>query len=1252
MTSPPPPGHLPPASFPLPSTGAAISVRSPLPHEARLRQVAGVAALVVCALAAVSLAGTVSGVDPLEALRTDETPMPAGTALGLLLAGVALWCQRGRDWPRAGLACAVAAGMLAAVTAADLALGFGWNLDFLTGRPAAGISAALPRTHLHTALVQCLAALAIAGLGRERHRARPSVSAWLANLVIALAVAGLLAAAFREVAGAVRPIQLGTHAALALILLGVGTVLARPQDTPVRLLLGSGTDGVLIRWLFFGTAAVPVILTPVLLALAQSGLLSLADGMMLLFVGVVISGFAIALLATAAVSSISQSRDEAEQARASLTARLQEQAARLQEIVAVRTQELSEANSGLRAAAESNALLALVAEHTTNAVIIADANGLVEWVNAAFTNITGYALAELKGRKPGHLLLGPDSDPATIELLRHAQRNAQPCHVEVLNYTKAGHPFWLSLDLQPVRDRHGKLVNFIALANDITDERAAQHRLHSLNERLALATRAAALGVWEWDARTARSQWDARTLEIYGLAAEDYHGTNADWVARVHPDDRDRMVAAFRGIETGGGEFEHEFRIVRACDGAVRHIESRGLALRDAAGRLLRVTGTERDVTAERDAAQQSATLNERLRLALRSSNYGVWELDVVTQRVVWDERMFELYGVASGDYDGSRATWRDRLHPEDRERAFALDGKVISGEVPSYDMEFRIVRPDGALRHIEAHGYLQRDAHHRPLRLVGLNRDITTRKLLEERVRKGEELAAAVATLAQIGGWEYEVETRQLTWNDGTRRIHEVDADFQPSLDNTRRFYPPEALETLLGAFDNRDPQSPTFDYELPLVTAAGNQRWVRVLGRTEFRADGQPVRVHGAIQDISARHESDHARRELETQLFQAQKMETLGTLAGGIAHDFNNLLTGIIGYHELAADSLPADHPARSCLAEARNASLRARELVEQILTFGRQSPGGGHMPLQLGAVAEEARRFLRSTLSAMISLELHVEPDTPAVLGDATQIYQVLLNLGSNAAHAMRHHGGTLTIDVATATLSAELRQLFTGSSAGTFVRLSVRDTGHGMDEATRRRIFDPFFTTKNTREGTGLGLAVVHGIVRAHRGAIDVESKPGAGAAFHIYLPAATSENELIASDTPESPCGAGEFICVVDDEEVVGSCTRLVLESKGYTAVVYRSAEECLAATHGGLAGCALLVTDQTMPGMQGTELVATVRKSNPSLPVVIMSGYFSKISPDELKELGQIALLAKPFTTDELTNAVHRALHPAPARA
>jgi PAS domain S-box-containing protein len=1336
--------------------------------------------LVVGTIGLLIFVGRVIGVDTLAAIRPTPHPMKGNSALCIALTGAALWLQQRRRLSRIGELCAGFAFALAAGTVLEIAFDLNLHLDQLFVRddllsPTPG--EAPGRMAIQSAIGFTALSGALLSLGQRRGRNKWPISAWLANFVVAASTAGMLGFALGGMPGITPSFGFGPHMGMALLLLGIGTLLSHPEDRHIRALCSSGASGVFARRLFFGLALVPLIFAILFAWMLHHGLVDVGDGAVLLTTGVVLTGFVVALFSIEAASSIAESRQESEEARVLLTARLQEQAAQLQETVAQRTSELREANASLRAAAESNALLALVAQHTTNGVVITDAEGRIEWVNAAFKRVTGFSLEEVRGRKPGHVLQGAGTDAATVQRLREAEARGEPCNVEILNYTKQGTAFWQVLDIQPVRDRSGRVINFIANQTDITDRRAAQDRLQQLNQRLELATRSADLGVWEWDAATGATTWDARLLEIYGVTAAEFKGTREDWAQRLHPDDRERALATVRQVSSASRDnFDLEFRIVRANDGAIRHVHSRAVVQRDAQQRVVRMIGTERDVTTERQARAQLEALNERLRLALRSSQFGVWEYDLLGDRRFWDERMLEIAGLRAHEFDGSHDAWRRCVHPDDLAQVEEHLRRFTAGQLADYEMRFRFARPDGTVRHVESHGHLQRNdqgepvrvvgltrditadkqmeqalelaeqrwqlaiegsndavwdwdipagrvyhderwawmlgfeqedipdtieawkalvhpddltaneaevqdhfaqrtpfyrhelrmrtkngewrwildrgkvvsraADGRPLRMVGTHSDITARKELEDRLRQSEELAQEVGRLAQIGGWEIDLTTSRVMWTDGARRIYEVDQSYQPTLESTWQFFPEDALETFQAALRDATPANPSFDLEVPVLTARGRRIWVRILGHGEFR-HGRAVSVRGAIQDITARHDSEEARRELETQLFQAQKMETLGTLAGGIAHDFNNLLTGIIGYHELAADSVPEDHPARACLNEARNASLRARELVEQILTFGRQSATTEHGPLDLALVVEEARRFLRATLPANINIEVHCGAHCAPVLGDATQIHQVILNLGSNAAHAMRHQGGVLRITLEPAEVTPDLALTLGGPPASSYVRLSVSDTGHGMDESTRRRIFDPFFTTKKTREGTGLGLAVVHGIVRSHRGAIDVESTPGSGSAFHIYLPAAGDDQTQANGHVESSPRGEGEYVCVVDDEEVVGSCTKLVLESKGYRTLIFGSAEQCLAEMEKHTNGCAVLLTDQTMPGMQGTELAAAMRKRNPGLPVVIMSGYFSKISPQALDELGQIELLAKPFTTDELALAVHRALHP-----
>ncbi|HEY1108254.1 MAG TPA: PAS domain-containing protein, partial [Opitutaceae bacterium] len=499
------------------------------------------------------------------------------------------------------------------------------------------------------------------------------------------------------------------------------------------------------------------------------------------------------------------------------------------------------------------------------------------------------------------------------------------------------------------------------------------------------------------------STWDARTLEIYGLRPEEFKGTLEEWTLRLHPDDRAAAIAKVHEVFVSGDTYEQKFRIVRADDGAERYLESRAIVQRDAQGRVLRITGTERDITAEHETMHHAQILNERLRLALRSSQFGVWEYDFMANRRIWDDRMMEIYGVPLDKFDRAAPQWEHYIHPEDREVTVENLKRLIAGELSDYTARFRILRADGELRHIKSHGYLQRDAHGRPMRVVGLTRDVTeetqleqaldlaeqrwqlaiegtddsvwdwdvvtghvyhddrwprmlgyepgemdntnegwkslvhpddlasneaavrehfeqrtsyyqhevrmrtrsgewrwildrgrvvrratdgrplrmagthtdvtARKQLEERLRNTEQLANEVSRLAQIGGWEIDLRASRVTWTEGTRRIYDVDDTFQPTIESMWQFFPPNALTTVQSALRDATPAHPSFDIEVPLLSARGRRVQVRILGHGEFR-NGKAISVHGAIQDITARHASEEARRELEAQLFQAQK------------------------------------------------------------------------------------------------------------------------------------------------------------------------------------------------------------------------------------------------------------------------------------------------------------------------------------------------------------------------------------------
>jgi PAS domain S-box-containing protein len=389
--------------------------------------------------------------------------------------------------------------------------------------------------------------------------------------------------------------------------------------------------------------------------------------------------------------------------------------------------------------------------------------------------------------------------------------------------------------------------------------------------------------------------------------------------------------------------------------------------------------------------------------------------------------------------------------------------------------------------------------------------------------------------------------------------------------------------------------------------------------------------------------------AQKRLEEQLQQAHKMEAIGTLAGGIAHDFNNILAAILGYTELALFDAPSASPLWHNLQEVLRAGTRARDLVQQILTFSRQS-GLKRRPVQLHLVVKEALTLLRASLPTTIDIHLRLQEDTGAVLADPTQMHQVLMNLCANAAHAMRDTGGTLELRVEATDVEMAFAAHQPMLHPGPHVRLTVRDTGHGMTPEVMARIFEPFFTTKQVGEGTGMGLAVVHGIVASHGGAITVDSTPGEGTRFDIYLPRVY---EIPRGPTPQEasmPPGKG-CILFVDDEAALAHMGGAILEHLGYDVVVSTGSRQALDAFRAMPQRFDLVITDQTMPHMTGEVLAQELRCLRPDIPIILCTGYSPRIDAEKAKALSIDAFLMKPWQAYDLARIVQEVMAPQKAQ-
>ncbi|HJV35275.1 ATP-binding protein [Geomonas sp.] len=385
------------------------------------------------------------------------------------------------------------------------------------------------------------------------------------------------------------------------------------------------------------------------------------------------------------------------------------------------------------------------------------------------------------------------------------------------------------------------------------------------------------------------------------------------------------------------------------------------------------------------------------------------------------------------------------------------------------------------------------------------------------------------------------------------------------------------------------------------------------------------------------------------LERQLRQAQRMEAIATLAGGIAHDFNNNLASIITCTEMARDDLPEESPLRELLDVVLKSSYRGRKLVKQILTFCCQGEQE-RQPVQIEPILSECLNLLRGSFSSSINVSTHLADHLGLIMGDPTQIHQIIMNLATNAIHAMRVKGGTLEISAENVGLDTAAATSGPDLPSGCYLKLTVKDTGQGMDEKTMERIFDPFFTTKGHSEGTGLGLSVVHGIVRNHGGAITVSSKPGAGATFEVYLPRIeqAGKDETVEAETA-APVG-NERILFVDDEEELVFAGKKMLERLGYQVVIGRNGEDALQLFREQPGSFDLVITDQTMPKMTGTELTREIMQIRPDIPVILCTGFGPTVEKalqgleQDASGIKEVAL--KPFNRQELAGVIRRVLN------
>ncbi len=626
---------------------------------------------------------------------------------------------------------------------------------------------------------------------------------------------------------------------------------------------------------------------------------------------------------------------------------------------------------------------------------------------------------------------------------------------------------------------------------------------------------------------------------------------------------------------------------------------------------------------------------NNQISIALDSAEMGLWEWNISTGTFNADDKCIKMLGYTKDEVPPNFIWWSEQTHRDDRKKAKESLMALFDAQTTNYRSEYRIQTKSGEwIWVLDRARIIKWSSDGKPVKAIGTHVNVTKRHKNENQLRQRatviEQAAETIIITNKEGIIEYVNPSFETKMGYTKKEILGKSPHLFSSGKHNEQFYKNiyndiEHGRTWRGLIINKCKNGSTIQLETSISPVSNDQDIT-----TQYVAIGR-----------DATHETL-----LEGQLRQAHKMEAIGTLAGGIAHDFNNILSAVIGYSELAMlDADPKSEISHN-ISEVIKAAKRAADLVAQILTFSRRTEQE-RKPLLLAPVIKEALKLLRGTLPSTIDIQQNISRKCEPVLADPTQMHQIIMNLCTNAYHAMREQGGTLDIRLDSIDLQKEKEAGQLILPPGKYAHLSISDTGYGIPENILEHIFEPYFTTKKGGDGTGLGLATVHGIVKLHDGAITVYSEEGEGTTFNIFLPVCEPEentNQDEKSATP-LPQGNGELVMVVDDEEAIVQMVEIALSHIGYEIDAYTSSVKALEAFETNPDNFACIITDQTMPNLTGVNLSKRILKISPQCPIILCSGFSETINSEKAKDIGIFQYIMKPTTSRVLAEAVHNAI-------
>ncbi|MBF0235707.1 MAG: response regulator, partial [Desulfamplus sp.] len=632
------------------------------------------------------------------------------------------------------------------------------------------------------------------------------------------------------------------------------------------------------------------------------------------------------------------------------------------------------------------------------------------------------------------------------------------------------------------------------------------------------------------------------------------------------------------------------------------------------------------------------AQSEERLKMAQEASNVGLWDWNMKTGEVYFNPLYYTMLGYEPYELPQSFATWSGLLHADDKDSVGSKIIEHLETKNFPFEYEFRLRKKSGDWLWVLGKGKVfQRDKNGKPLRATGTNTDIDYLKNIQARLHESNEKYWSILNSVEIGIALMSPQLEILEVNNKMKLWYPGIEDY----DKPRCYQLAHNLNKTLPCDDC--PVVLTFEdgkvHEVTREKEINNRQLMfREIASPVHDAQGKVTSAIRMIEDITE-------KRRVEKQLRQSQKMESLGTLASGISHDFNNILAAILGFAELSITDADEGSDLKEDLEQILNAGKRARDLVRRILSFSRQTEHN-YMPIKVTPVFNESMELMRSVLPSNIQIISDIDPDAGTVMSDPAQLHQIIVNLCTNACHAMEEKGGILELSLKNISFDESIREKSPDLKPGDYLCLSVCDSGEGISADIIEKIFDPYFTTKEEGKGTGLGLSIVHGLVKSHGGHISVYTETNKGTCFHVYFPQVCEQSKKEDSHVKENAAPSGtESILIVDDEIAILKVQQRILERLGYRVTTVPSSVEALKKFAESPNIFDLIITDLTMPELTGDKLALSIKALRPDIPIILCTGFSKKIEGRSSLDSAIDEILTKPIGYQILARTVRKLL-------